>query len=121
VCLNPMSSLSQSSGGSPGDRVGALMRAASGRRLGHEARKLRDAGTKVLMLQPGADDVRVMGFNMMSGSRRVAVTETAVKSTALALRRLRVRDASVLPQRTRRSTAAPRRRVAAAKRKRRAA
>jgi NTE family protein len=123
VCLNPMSSLAQVSGGSPGDRVGALFRAMAGRRLGHEARKLRDTGTKVLMLQPGADDVKVMGFNMMSGSRRVAVTETAVKSTALALRRLRVRDDSVLPRRTRRTTAAPRgrRAAAAAKRKRRAA
>jgi NTE family protein len=112
VCLNPMSSLSQVTGGSPGDRVGALMRAAAGRRLGREARKLRDAGTKVLMLQPGADDVKVMGFNMMSGKRRIQVTQTATRSTALALRRLRVRDPSVLPARTRRA-AAPRRRLAA--------
>jgi NTE family protein len=121
VCLNPMSSLAQVSGGSPGDRVGALFRAMAGRRLGHEARKLRDTGTKVLMLQPGADDVKVMGFNMMSGSRRVAVTETAVKSTGLALRRLRVRDDSVLPRRTRRTTAAPRGRATTARRKRPAA
>ena len=42
VCLNPMSSLAQISGGSPGDRAAALMRAAAGRRLGREARKLRD-------------------------------------------------------------------------------
>ena len=112
VCLNPMSSLAQVSGGSPGDRVAALMRAAAGRRLGREARKLRDSGTKVLMLQPGVDDVKVMGFNMMSGKRRIQVTETATRSTALALRRLRVADPSVLPKRTRR-TAAPRRRTAA--------
>ena len=121
ICLNPMSSLAQLTGGSPGDRVAALMRAAAGRRLGREARKLREAGTKVLMLQPGADDVRVMGFNMMSGKRRVQVTQTAVKSTALTLRRLRVRDPSVLPARTSRPAAAPRRRVAAARRRRRAA
>ena len=119
VCLNPMSSLAQVSGGSPGDRMGALLRAFSGRRLGHEARKLRETGTKVLVLQPGADDVKVMGFNMMSGSRRLAVTETAVKSTALALRRVRLHDASVLPQRSRTRTSQPRRRVA--KRARRAA
>jgi NTE family protein len=112
VCLNPMSSLAQISGGSPGDRAAALMRAAAGRRLGREARKLRDSGTKVLMLQPGPDDVKVMGFNMMSGKRRIQVTQTATRSTALALRRLRVRDPSVLPARTRRA-AAPRRRLAA--------
>jgi hypothetical protein len=115
-----MSSLPQLSGGSPGDRVGALMRAFAGRRLGHEARKLRDTGTKVLMLQPGAADVKVMGFNMMSGSRRVEVTQTATKSTALALRRLRLHDRSVLPERSRSRSAAPRRQ-AGAKRKRRAA
>jgi NTE family protein len=113
ICLNPMSSLAQISGGSPGDRVAALMRAAAGRRLGREARKLRDSGTKVLMLQPGADDVKVMGFNMMSGKRRVQVAQTAVKSTALALRRLRVTDPSVLPKRTRRVAETTRRRRAA--------
>jgi NTE family protein len=114
ICLNPMSSLAQISGGSPGDRAAALMRAAAGRRLGREARKLRDSGTKVLMLQPGADDVKVMGFNMMSGKRRVQVAQTAVKSTALALRRLRISDPSVLPKRTRRVAEAPRRRRRAA-------
>jgi NTE family protein len=121
VCLNPMSSLAQVTGGSPGDRVGALVRAFSGRRLGHEARKLRESGKKVLMLQPGADDVKVMGFNMMSGRRRVEVAQTAAKSTALALRALRSRDDSVLPARSRRRSAAPRRRAAAAKRKDKAA
>jgi NTE family protein len=114
VCLNPMSSLAQVSGGSLGDRAAALMRAMVGRRLGHEASKLRDAGTKVLILQPGADDVKVMGFNVMSGKRRVHVAQTAVKSTALALRRLRVRDPSVLPRRSRRVAAMPSRRRSAA-------
>ena len=46
ICLNPMSSLAQATGGSPADRMAAIMRSAAGRRLGHEARKLargRDA------------------------------------------------------------------------------
>jgi NTE family protein len=114
ICLNPMSSLAQISGGSPGDRAAALVRAAAGRRLGREARKLRESGTKVLMLQPCADDVKVMGFNMMSGKRRVQVAQTAVKSTALALRRVRISDPSVLPKRSRRVAAPPRRRRRAA-------
>jgi NTE family protein len=111
VCLNPMSSLAQATGGSPGDRVAALVRALAGRRLAHEARKLRESGKKVLVLQPGADDIKVMGFNMMSGRRRVQVTDTAAKSTALALRRLRGRDRGVLPERSRSRWAAPRRRA----------
>jgi hypothetical protein len=60
-----------------------------------------------------------MGFNMMSGRRRVQVTETAMKSTALALRRVRLRDPSVLPERSRRRGGVSRRRVA--RRARRAA
>lgn len=116
VCLNPMSSLAQISGGSPGDRVGALFRAFAGRRLGHEARKLRDSGTKVLMLQPGSDDVKVMGFNMMSGARRVQITQTAVKSTALALRRVRLHDRSVLPERSRARGGMARRRAKGSRR-----
>ena len=94
------------------------MRTFAGRRLGHEARKLREAGTEVLMLQPGADDVKVMGVNMMSGKRRAAVTSTATRSTALALRRLRMDDKSVLPSRSPRAAATPRRRGAGSKRSR---
>ena len=120
VCLNPMSSLAQVSGGSPGDRVGALMRAFAGRRLGHEARKLREEGTKVLILQPAAADVKVMGFNMMSGKRRVEVTQTATRSTALALRRVRIQDPTALPGATKKSRGA-RRPAVGAKRRRRAA
>ena len=89
VCLNPMSSVAPVAGGSPADRFARLMRAAAGRRLGHEARKLRAEGTDVLILQPGRDDCALMGLNLMSGSRRVQVMEQARKSTARELHRLR--------------------------------
>jgi NTE family protein len=115
ICLNPMSSLAQASGGSPGDRIGALMRVLAGRRLGHEVRKLREAGTNVVLLQPTAADLKVMGFNMMSGRRRIAVAETAAKTTALSLRSLRGGDA-VLPGRARRKPAAAGRPAAARRR-----
>jgi hypothetical protein len=65
------------------------MRAAAGRRLSHEARKLRSEGTDVLVLQPGRDDCALMGLNLMSGSRRVQVMEQARKSVARELHRLR--------------------------------
>jgi NTE family protein len=89
VCLNPMSSVAPVSGGSPADRFARLMRAAAGRRLAHEARKLRGEGTDVLVLQPGRDDCALMGLNLMSGSRRVQVMEQARKSVARELHRLR--------------------------------
>jgi NTE family protein len=89
VCLNPMSSVAPVAGGSPADRFARVMRAAAGRRLAHEARKLRAEGTDVLILQPGREDCALMGLNLMSGSRRVQVMEQARKSTARELHRLR--------------------------------
>jgi NTE family protein len=93
ICLNPMSSLAQATGGSPADRMAAIMRSAAGRRLGHEARKLREAGTRVLILQPGEQDVALMGFNLMSGGRRLEVMEQARRSVATELRGIRDRGA----------------------------
>jgi NTE family protein len=114
ICLNPMSSLAQATGGSPADRMAAIMRAAAGRRLGHEARKLREAGTRVLILQPDEHDVSLMGFNLMSGTRRLEVMEQARRSVGNELRAVRARRAP-LPERS-----APRRRPAATGRGRRA-
>jgi NTE family protein len=108
VCLNPTSSLAETMGGTPAERIGGLVRGASGRRLGHEARKLRAEGTDVLLIQPTGDDVAGMGMNLMARGRRVDVLERARRTTALALRELRDTDA-VLPARRRpaRAAAAP--------------
>ena len=105
VCLNPMSSLADITPRSPGDRIAAIMRKQAGRRLGSEAKKLREAGTKVLLLQPTADDLAIMGPNLMARDRREQVIERAVRTTARQLRRRRGREGVVLPQRTRRSPA----------------
>lgn len=102
VCLNPMSSLIQATGGSPADRFAALLRGAAGRRLGHEARKLRGSGTRVVILQPGPEDCRLMGLNLMSGARRLEVMEQARRSVARDLRAMRGRKDVVLPGRARR-------------------
>jgi NTE family protein len=115
ICLNPMSSVAQATGGSPADRFAAVMRAATGRRLGHEARKLREEGTKVLLLQPGRDDCSLMGLNLMSGTRRIEVMEQARKSIARDLRRLRAKD-GLLPRRSADGRGAGRRRPATARR-----
>src|SRR5919199_3225494 len=97
ICLNPMSSLTQATGGSPADRMAAIMRAAAGRRMGREAGKLREAGTRVLILQPGDKDVALMGFNLMNGARRLEVMEQARRSVATELRRIRARRAPLPP------------------------
>jgi NTE family protein len=107
ICLNPTSSRASVPVRTPADVLGALMRRESGKRLGHEAKKVREAGTEVLLLQPGRRDLQAMGPNLMSRSRRVAVAETAVRTTALELRRLRGTGAT-LPGRRRRATPARR-------------
>jgi NTE family protein len=79
ICLNPASSR---------DRVGGpagAVRAANGRRLGHEARKLRAAGTETVLIQPTAEDLAVMGANPMSRRRRHETIETAIRTTRAAL------------------------------------
>jgi NTE family protein len=113
IVLNPMTSLAQATGGSPADRFAAAMRAASGRRLGRELRKLREEGTEVLCLQPTADDLAIMGNNLMSRKRRIEVLEQAQLSTARELRAGRGR----LPKlsrasKRRRPAAAPQRKAA---------
>jgi NTE family protein len=99
ICLNPTSSLEATSSWSPVERLAGAMRGASGRRLGHEARKLRDEGTEVLLVQPTAEDVRAMGPNLMARDRRVQVMELALRTTARQLRAQRGRVA--LPGRRR--------------------
>jgi NTE family protein len=112
ICLNPMSSLAQATGCSPADRMAAVMRAAAGRRLGREAQRLREAGTRVLILQPNERDASLMGFNLMSGARRLEVMEQARRSVAQELRGIRRRRDLVPARRPRRSTAASRARTA---------
>ena len=95
VCLNPMSSMAQATGGSAGDRVGGLMRALTRKRLDHELAKVAAGGTEVLCLEPTRADVRVMGLNMMSSARRFEVADVARRTTAQSLRALRASGATM--------------------------
>jgi NTE family protein len=89
ICLNPFSSRAPAVGHGPAARVAAAVRAASGRRLGHEARKLRESGTEVVLLQPDQADIDVMGINLMARDRRVRVLQRARVTARDQLRQLR--------------------------------
>lgn len=102
--LNPTSSPAQIVSRSPAERFGAAMRSASGKRVDHEAHKLRATGTEVLLMQPSAADIAVMGVNFMARGRRLAVTEQARNSTALHLREQRGGE-TLMPGRQRRRRA----------------
>ena len=86
ICLNPTSTLHPIRALNPLDQVAAALRRASGRRLGREARRLRDAGTEVVLIQPTWEDLGAMGPNLMSRRRRNDVIETAMRTVATQLR-----------------------------------
>src|SRR5215210_2876789 len=92
ICLNPLSSRFSTGSLNPVARVTQMTRTASGRRLGHEARKVRAYGTEVALIQPTAEDLAVMGGNMMSRKRRHEVVETALRTVAEQLRAPELRE-----------------------------
>lgn len=91
VALNPMSSLQPGLPTTILERVERRVRAAMGRRLGREARRLRARGIKLLLIQPGSEDLAAMGINLMDPTRRNDVLHTAVQTVG---KRLLEPDAS---------------------------
>jgi NTE family protein len=86
VALNPMSSLHAGARRTVGERVAFRMRAAAGKRLGAEAKRLRAAGIEVMLIQPTVHDLDAMGTNLMSRRRRREVTDTARRTVSAHLR-----------------------------------
>jgi NTE family protein len=84
-----------------GALYGAL-RGAGAVHLGREARRLREAGARVVRVEAGAADVRAMGLNPMDRRRSRHVLETARASVAERLPEV-VRDAHGLLARRARS------------------
>lgn len=60
----------------------APVRWAMHRRLDREVRRLRDAGTEVIRIEPGARTLAVMGLNAMAEDRSAAVVEAAYDDAA---------------------------------------
>jgi NTE family protein len=99
ICLNPMSSLAQRVLRNPLDRLADVTRRGSGRRLGHEAKKVRASGTEVVLIQPTGEDLQLMGRNWMNSERRHDVIELAIKTVGEQLRESEVRESlSGLPE-----------------------
>lgn len=77
VCLNPMSSRPEQLRRAGKGRVTGALRRSAGKRLGWEARRLRERGVEVVLLQALAEDLEHMRGNVMSVARRHAVLEQA--------------------------------------------
>jgi NTE family protein len=86
ICMNPLSSRAELRPDGVLGRVSGVNRRASGRRLGHEAKKVRATQTEVVLIQPTAEDLELMGGNLMSTERRHDVIELAVRTVAKQLR-----------------------------------
>ena len=80
LCLNPLSTRPEELARAGRGAVRGGMRRTVGKRLGWEARRLRELGTQVVLVQPVAEDLAVMGGNMMSTVRRHRVLETAQRT-----------------------------------------
>jgi NTE family protein len=96
ICMNPTSSLHAPHPRTVGERAATVLRQASGRRLGREAKSVRASGAEVLLIQPKLQDLDAMGTNLMSARRRDRVIEVAAQTVADHLRepdtRARLRD-----------------------------
>ena len=80
ICLNPTSSLHPTRAWNPLEWGTRAVRGASGRRLGTEARTMRNRGTGVVLIQPQAEDLRSMGHNLMSRRNQHRTLEVAIET-----------------------------------------
>jgi NTE family protein len=85
VCLNPLSSRYRSGLLGPTGPLAALMRGDSRGTIDRETLALKRAGKRVLLLEPHADDLRVMGYNYMSRRGLDRVVECAIRTTTSSL------------------------------------
>ena len=87
ICLNPTSSLHPTRAWNPFEWVSGIVRGHTGRRLGSEAKKMRERGTEVVLIQPTREDLESMGRNLMSRRNQHKTLETAIRTVREQLHR----------------------------------
>jgi NTE family protein len=86
VVLSPMTSLRYDRPATVAGRIERRFRRLSTKRVVGEIKKVAATGTKVTFLGPGAEDLEVIGANMMDPRRREQVLETSIRTSRDALR-----------------------------------
>ena len=86
VVLSPMTSLDYDRPTTVTGRMERRFRRIVTARLIREVKKVAATGTRVTLLGPGAEDLAVIGTNMMDPRRREQVLETSLRTSAVALR-----------------------------------
>lgn len=86
VVLSPMTSLDYDTPSSVATRLERTFRKRVTKRLVGEMKKVSRNGTTVTFLGPGAEDLAVIGANLMDPKRREQVLETSLRTSRVALR-----------------------------------
>jgi NTE family protein len=86
VVLSPMTSLQYDRPAQVVARLERRFRRLSTKRVIGEVKKVAATGTKVTLLGPTAEDLEVIGANMMDPRRREQVLETSLRTSRAALR-----------------------------------
>ena len=87
VVLSPMTSLRYDRPTAVAAKIERRFRRLSTKRVVGEVKKVAATGTKVTFLGPGAEDLEVIGANLMDPRRREQVLETSLRTSRAALRR----------------------------------
>jgi NTE family protein len=90
IAINPMSSSVALPSTSMIERIAAARRRRASAALAGEAQTLKRSGATLVVLEPGLDDLAVMGANPMARDRAEQVLATARESVTRALRRLAI-------------------------------
>jgi NTE family protein len=85
VVLSPMTSLRYDRPATVAARIERRFRRLATKRVVGEIKKVAATGTKVTFLGPGAEDLEVIGANMMDPRRREQVLETSIRTSRAAL------------------------------------
>ena len=80
ICLNPTSTLHPTRAWNPLEWGSRAIHSATGRRLGYEAKRMRANGSDVVLIQPLAEDLAAMGWNLMSQRNRHRTIEIAIET-----------------------------------------
>lgn len=87
VILAPMASSDPDHPRSPLAKIERIARRYMTRIVDAEVAQLESRGVRVIRLEPGAEDLQAIGYNMMDPRRRKQVFETALRTTPSAVER----------------------------------
>jgi NTE family protein len=82
----PMASVDTDRPRSPVTRIERAIRRSITRGLLADVQRLRESGTRVVVVTPGPEDLAVIGANLMNPRRRSEVLQTGMRTAALQIR-----------------------------------